>query len=314
MDFLQWAKSRTLPSALQTREGWVSFFEHYRTGEPHIHQIEPTNHCPYTCIMCPRHTRMNRKKGFMDFAVFQKIIDEISTYSDDVKNKEIELFHFGESLLHPEIAKMVSYTSEHNLKATLSINPCDLTQPLIDTLVMSNPYQIIISIDSMDPDKYRILRGAHANLDKAVINTSALLRSFQDAKSNTRLTVRMIVMHNNKDEKDSYTSFWRSQGAEVELRDFFPWNDRSLQELGNIEKYPHSMPCPFPWQYLVVQWNGDVVACCRDYNGQLILGNVRKQSLIEIWNGQRCTDLRNAIGSGTGLKQMCQECHSLYNS
>ena len=61
MDFLKWAKSRTLPKALQTRAGWAQLFEHSRTEEPHIHQIEPTNVCPYTCIMCPRHNNMTRE-------------------------------------------------------------------------------------------------------------------------------------------------------------------------------------------------------------------------------------------------------------
>jgi hypothetical protein len=33
-------------SALLSRDGWSNFLESQMTEEPHLHQIEPTNHCP----------------------------------------------------------------------------------------------------------------------------------------------------------------------------------------------------------------------------------------------------------------------------
>lgn len=314
MDFLKWARSHTLPSALQSREGWAAFFEHHRTATPHIHQVEPTNHCPYSCLMCPRKRLMTRQKGSMDLTVFVKIIDEIVTYPAEVREKEIELFHFGESLLHPQLPEMVSYMSERQLKATLSINPQELSSSLIDRLLQANPFQIIVSIDSMNPQTYRKLRGPHADLAAAVANTELLLARFRAADYRTKVTVRMIVMHGNRDESKHFEEYWQAREAEVQLRDFFPWNDQEIASLGTTERYPPHMPCPFPWQYLVVQWNGDVVACCRDYNGRLVLGNVREKSLQDIWNGDNARQLRNAMATGKGLQRLCEVCLPLYCS
>jgi MoaA/NifB/PqqE/SkfB family radical SAM enzyme len=111
-----------LPSCLQNRKGWADMFELKRTMEPHIHQIEPTNHCPYSCIMCPRPKHMKRRKGYMELSVYRMIIDEISDYSPSVRDKEIELFHFGESLLHPGLVDMINYASGKQLKIVLSVN------------------------------------------------------------------------------------------------------------------------------------------------------------------------------------------------
>lgn len=312
MDFLKWARSCKLPKSLQSRQGWAEFFEYHRSTQPHIHQIEPTNHCPYNCIMCPRKPNMTRQKGFMRMDLFEKIIEEVDLYSADVKQKEIELFHFGESLLHPGLPQMVSYMSERELRATLSINPGELTPEIIDQLSQSNPYKIVVSIDSMDDQKYKMLRGNHADLQRAVKKTELLLERFLKAGSATHIDVRMIVMHENEDEVEYFTDFWSLRGAHVELRKFFPWNDEKLQSLGEIEQYPPYMPCAFSWQYLVVQFNGDVVACCRDYNGTLILGNVADQTLEEIWNGNRAELFRKTMSSGEGLDPLCEGCLKLY--
>ncbi|NWF39541.1 radical SAM protein [Mariprofundus sp. NF] len=314
MDFITWAKGRTLPKALQSREGWAQFFEHYRTEEPHIHQIEPTNRCPYTCVMCPRNDNMTRKQGNMEMGLFRKIIDEASTYSEKVREKEIELFHFGESLFHPQLAEMVAYSSSAGLRPTLSINPADLNSGMIDDLLKSAPYKIIISLDSMTDKRYRAIRGEHAEIDRAVENTELLLQRHQQLESNTIISIRMIVMNLNEDEVEDFRNFWQERGGVVELRDFFPWSKNELQELGRVEKYPAYMPCPFPWQYLVAQWNGDVVACCRDYNGLLKLGNVADSTLKEIWNGPAYTEFRRKMASGRGLTSFCEECLSIYYS
>jgi radical SAM protein with 4Fe4S-binding SPASM domain len=42
-----------------------------------------------------------------------------------------------------------------------------------------------------------------------------------------------------------------------------------------------------------------VVTCTQDYNVEMVLGNVREQSLEEIWNGKPYADLRRWHVEGT---------------
>ena len=70
-----------MPASLRTRDGWAEFFEAQRPDEPHLHQIEPTNHCPYACIMCPRSQHMTRRRGFMEMALYRGVIDEVATFA-----------------------------------------------------------------------------------------------------------------------------------------------------------------------------------------------------------------------------------------
>lgn len=311
MDFLKWAKNTPLPKALKNRTGWSRLFEQYRSAIPHIHQIEPTNLCSYNCIMCPRSEEMTRSVGYMETAVYDKIISELSGYPEEIKNKDIELFHFGESLYHPDIIEMVAKASFAGLKPVLSLNPAILTEEHIKHLPRANPAKLILSLDSLDPERYKLIRGEAADLDKAMTNTEALLQ--QCKKYDTDIVIRMIVMDCNADEQDAFQKYWQKRDVRVELRNFFPWNKKSLQKLGSYEKYPAGMVCPFPWQYMVVHWNGDVVPCCRDHSGALVLGNVKEKSLQEIWASDDYSRFRQMMAEGRDLNPMCNECMDLYS-
>jgi radical SAM protein with 4Fe4S-binding SPASM domain len=303
-----------LPSALRSRKGWSSFLELKRSFEPHLHQIEPTNACPYSCIMCPRDKFMSRPVGFMDFALYAKVIDEVASFSSSVREKEVELFHFGESLLHPEIAEMVAYGVGRGLNLVLSVNAPQLTPELAEKIITKDPVKLIISMDGYDAESYREIRGKNADYSLAVEHLETLLKMMKRNGSRSRVIVRMIRMQRNYQGEDQFRTRWQELGGEVEVRDFFPWNKKELIPLGTVEKYPPHMPCPFPWQYLVVQWNGDVVPCCRDFNAVNCLGNVTNLSLKEIWNSTGYEQFRESMSKGEFEPSMCAECMEIYGS
>ncbi len=302
------------PSCLQSRSGWAEYLELLRTPEPHLHQIEPTNHCPYSCIMCPRPTEMNRSLGFMELDLFRKVIDEVAGYSEPVRSKEIELFHFGESLLHKKLDQMIRYSSERNLRVTLSVNGPQLTPEMAGRVLGARPFRLIVSLDGDDAESYRAIRGKNADFEKALRNIEGLVKVHSDIKSKTRISIRMIRMRRNEGQIEAYRARWKQQNMEVEIRDFFPWGETKMASLGEYEQYPPYMPCPFPWQYVVVQWNGDVVPCCRDYNAVLKIGNVKNSTLKQIWNGREYREFRSQMASVVFRNNpVCKQCLSLYH-
>lgn len=304
---------KQFPSSLQSREGWARYLELRRTPEPHLHQIEPTNHCLYSCIMCPRPKKMTREKGFMEFELFSKVIDEVSSYSGPLKSREIELFHFGESLLHTGIDRMVGYVSGKRLRATLSVNGPQLHPELAGRLLAANPYRVVVSLDGYDQESYRAIRGDNADYPAAVNNIRAFIALHKKMKSTALISVRMILLYSNEEHVSTFRKQWEDTGITVEIRKFFPWGDAEMSGLGSFTKYPPHMPCPFSWQYLVVQWNGDIVPCCRDYNAVNKLGNVRESSLKEIWNGKAYQEFRRQMTLGEFKdNKICPNCLNLY--
>lgn len=307
-------KKWNLPSALQSRKGWSDFLELKRSPEPHLHQIEPTNACPYSCIMCPRDKFMTRPIGFMDFSLYAKVLDEVAGFSSPVRDKEIELFHFGESLLHPEIDKMVAYGVGKGLNLVLSVNAPQLSPDLVEKMLFNGPVKLIVSMDGYDEESYRKIRGNNADFALAVENLETVLKMMKAHGSCSQVIIRMIRLQLNIHAEEQFRNRWQGLGGKVEIRDFFPWNKKELIPLGAVEKYPPHMPCPFPWQYLVVQWNGDVVPCCRDFNAVNRLGNVKNSTLKEIWNGSDYARFRTAMAQGEYEPVICEECMGIYGS
>ena len=301
------------PRSLQSRSGWVRFLELNRTKEPHLHQIEPTNACPYQCVQCPRSNKMKRKIGFMDMGLYKKVISEVSGYSEIVKAKEIELFHFGESLLHPQIAEMVGFASSLDLKITMSVNGPEMKPELMYEILENQPYKIIVSLDGYDDESYKKIRGKQADFEKAVSNIQRTAEFHRKSNSKTILIIRMIEFNYNKDHTEQFRRKWEDEGLQVEIRQFFPWGEKEMVELGEYVKYPPFMPCPFPWRYLVVQWDGTVVPCCRDYNSVNAVGNVRDNTLLEIWNGEKEKLIRHQLATGEfGNNDFCRKCMDIY--
>ena len=72
--------------------------------------VELTNACNLRCVMCPR-TSSSRKVGFMEPALFRKIVDEAAHFSFCLL-----LPHgMGEALLHPRWQDLVGYASDRGL-------------------------------------------------------------------------------------------------------------------------------------------------------------------------------------------------------
>jgi MoaA/NifB/PqqE/SkfB family radical SAM enzyme len=68
--------------------------------------------------------------------------------------------------------------------------------------------------------------------------------------------------------------------------------------------------CPAPHDQFVVQWNGDVVYCCTDYEGHTRTANVFESSIEEVWRGRTRRDGLKDMLEGR-LLDVCARCQGL---
>lgn len=71
---------------------------------PEVLQVEPTNVCNLSCVMCVRRTWRQTDYNHMSFSLFQKIVDESVG-----RVRKIALYGFGEPLAHPRFTDFVRY-------------------------------------------------------------------------------------------------------------------------------------------------------------------------------------------------------------
>ncbi len=79
-----------------------------------------------------------------------------------------------------------------------------------------------------------------------------------------------------------------------------------------------SLQCSAPWNGCTVHWSGLVFPCCSicedhdaadSHSGNMVLGDLRKDSLVDILNGEAAWNLRRAWVEGDLSRTCCAHCH-----
>jgi radical SAM protein with 4Fe4S-binding SPASM domain len=269
---------------------------------PLVDQIELTNRCPYTCKMCPRTSSMTRALGDMPFGLFERIIDQIAPHQSYVA-----LHHFGESLLYRSLADAVSYARDRGVATGLSCNPPSLKPQIAARLLDAGISELVISFDSLEPDTYREIRGPAANLAKALKNLDALMRIKESGGHATKVTLQLIMMRENATEAEKFLEYCSSLGVDrgvVVRLGRWDFTDDKLSEIGDFTTPLNGDYCHKPATSVAVLWDGRVVPCCHDYNGAIVLGNLKHNTLKEIWE----SDSSRAFRQHWNATSLCRTC------
>ncbi len=83
----------------------------------------------------------------------------------------------------------------------------------------------------------------------------------------------------------------------------------------DLEPEKARRPCPALWKSPMIKWDGKVACCCRDVALEQEIGDLNKNSLSEIMNGEKLKKLRLAHIRGD-LKEypLCEKCENLPNT
>lgn len=234
--------------------------------------IEPTNICNLKCKACPN-SIMKRKKGYMDFSLFRKILNDSDHFI-----KQVYLFHSGESMLHPKFIDMVKELKKRKIKVVLYTNATMLNKQNTKRLINTDIDVISISLHS-------------EKVKKNVKNLQKLLKY----KKKPKLIVQVLENEKRRGLKNIIIRKLHNYCGKLNFR---------------IDKSKY-YGCFWPYYMLSVLWNGDVVICCRDYEGEFILGNVKNEKLKDIWNNKKTRSFRRLINN-KNPPVPCSKCDRLY--
>jgi radical SAM protein with 4Fe4S-binding SPASM domain len=66
--------------------------------------------------------------------------------------------------------------------------------------------------------------------------------------------------------------------------------------------------CPAPNEQFVILWDGTVTVCCTDYEGTLAMGNIKEQTIEEIWTGPKWRRMREQMWNDQLESKTCRIC------
>jgi len=267
--------------------------------------IEPTSLCNLRCIMCPNKDLEKSQKGFMEFDLFKKIVDEARGFVFDV-----HLLHRGESLLHPDFFKMVRYAHEAGLVTRFHTNGTLLNEEKSYQLIESGLDQFAFSFDGFDQETYERIR-VQASFEKTVGNIVRFLEIKKRLGVRKPYTILELIHFPELFDDGGRAKFRefkdRFRGLPLDklvVKELHNW----AGDFGAAQKGSSYAPCTFLWHALIIFWDGSVLPCTQDFHGYYGLGNVKETAISEIWNNDKMMELRRKVIAGdvADLETCCQ--------
>jgi MoaA/NifB/PqqE/SkfB family radical SAM enzyme len=263
---------------------------------PEIVQIESTNICNAKCVFCPRDD-MERKQGVMDMALFRKVADECAALGIT----HVRMHNYGEAFVDRQLVEKVRYAKSIGIaEVGLISNGSLITEAAARGMVDAGLDAINISVDAAGKDVFEKTR-VGLKYDKVVANIERLLRIRQESGRRRPKLILSFVRQDNSSEEQEFIAHWGAKADKIHITDLHNWAG-TLNHESDV-----NFPCYRPWLTFTVLWDGRVSLCCADFDGRTVLGDLRTQSIKEVWNSEPYRKVRRDHLDHGG-PDICQSC------
>lgn len=272
--------------------------------------IEITNACNFRCSFC---LDTKREKRYMSVKEFKIVIDKVK------ENVESVFLHVkGEPLLHSNLEEILKICEDAKLDVNITTNGfflADKKEILVNSKALR---QLNVSIHSIEENKFNSI--TQDEYIKKVINACKYINENSNVIISYRLWNLDDMTNLNKDSKilDALKEAYNIENIKeaiqnnhyiklnkttyINLDTKFVWpslNNKIVSKCGS---------CYGLRQQIAVLVDGTVVPCCLDNDGDIALGNIFKQSLEEIVNGERSRKIIAGFLTGKLVEPLCQRC------
>ena len=281
---------------------------------PTLLSIEFSSICNAKCIMCP-HVEMERVKENMPFEILQKVVQDCIGYP----LKKVNLFWLGDSFCHHEILDYLRYVRKElkGVKLYISTNASLLSEKRTRAIIDEELIDVInFDIDGFKKETYEKIR-LPLKFDKVVHNVryfANYLKEQKKKKPQTRVTI--INMKPTTDEIDDFVSYWSPLVDKVDVNKYNTWLG-TQQDLNVGESFEESQQggfdfaCSHPWDELVIGADGRAGLCCLDYELEAEVGDVKKNTIQEIWQSEQMNWYRDKmLKLEYGEIDVCKNCNA----
>lgn len=281
--------------------------------------MEITNICNADCTFCA-YRFQKKKKGVITLESYQYLVDEYSKHGGGPMTFTPTV---GDPLVDPEIIDKIKYAwSKKNISSILLYT----NGILLDKFGFSNVLKsglTRLAISTYVGSKEGYIKYYRKNKYEKVVNNI-----FEICKKNKELNSPVLITLHLRVERNR--SIWENTGDFKKIVEFVDpknihylttydsWSGKiKIKDLPegceidtsiDLDKKIKSGPCFELYRRLHVLPDMNVGACiCVDLENEINIGNLKNQTLIEVWRGPKIKSFRSQWKQGN-LPEVCKGC------
>lgn len=285
---------------------------------PFVIFIDPSDACNFKCRFCPTSDRelmksVGRPWARMDYELFEKIVGDILCFPEKVK--VLRMYKDGEPLLNRNLERMIAYAKKMNAaeRVDTTTNASLLTRERGKALVDAGLDRINISVYGVSTEHYKAFSDAKVEFSTIVEN----IRNFYEVKGECEMLVKVNGDTLNEEEKSLFLEVFGDYTDKIFIEHTMScWPNFQLRGVEvNQEKGIYGQDieevdaCPYPFYSFSINSDGTVSVCFLDWGRKQKVGDVKSESVVDIWNGPQMKAYRKMFLSGNRKKHpQCGNC------
>lgn len=263
---------------------------------PRYLSIQTSSLCNASCVFCPYRDIKNLfPEKIMDMDLYKSIIDECGNYKGI---ERIILYMNNEPLTDPYLIERINYAKGKVPWSSVQIttNGLLLTEEISEQIINSGLDCVGISFHGMRKETIEKTMGIPFEL--ALERISKFIDKVKRKKNIKDYIVATFLKHRylSVEEREETFAFWKSKG--VERISYF---DCPVSRAGNVKSLPRVYHegklggCGSIWanEMVHIVETGEIVLCCMDWKREIILGEIKKNSIYNIWHSDKYALIRD---------------------
>ena len=254
----------------------------------------------------------------MKWELFEKILGDLKEFSGAVK--VINLYGFGEPLLNPRLADMVSELKRNHISREVRIttNGSYLTPTVSEKLINAGIDIVRVSVEALTEEDYKTICESPVTFETICNNIANFFQLSRGTKSKISAKIVSAALRNQSDLERFHELFGAITDFHFieQIEDYWP---EFIQKSGSADMIEAERKCyiegevrkicTFPFTDMTIQANGDVTVCCVDWKAANKYGNVKYDSLKDLWLGDTLKSIQCMhLDYSAYSKTVCKYC------
>ena len=275
--------------------------------------LDINNRCNHVCYFCanPKIEKYDSIGTDLAFDLMRQAVENGST--------DLALQATGEPFMDGRLANFVREGKRLGFEYVyINSNGALATSKKVKPVIDAGLDSIKFSINASNREEYKTVHG-YDDFDKVIENLRWIYEYRNEHKY--KMGVYVSYVKNSKSNFDSenienlirpycdsfdFRDVSNQGGSMMELNEMESIN--KLNILGSLNENEFTSRCIYPFNRMVVNPHGYVVACTADFHNQLSIGDTRKESLKSIWKRKIFTYLRKKHLSDEYSGLYCNKC------